>query len=224
MKKIKVFVISAFFVLSFTYPVYSLQILGDDVLRQVSAKGSVEIEIDNMKIDAMPGTMIYTDDDGSGNGVSASVHVIGDRTVQTFAAITDETDREGLLAGSYGDIALLGDHAIDSSEASRNLTISIVDELPLLSAINRFNRTDSVSRGRSAVKDRGASDASASGTTVSGILVNLPTLEMNSTGGTHQLVFKQEGAVNNEKFYFYHEISGIRTTAILGGKVEIAAR
>ena len=219
MKKTMIAMSSVFLFLSASFPAFSLQILDSAALRQISAKGTVEIEIDNMKIDALPGTMIYVDNDGSGDGVQASVHVIQGRTIQTFASITDETDREGLLKEAYGNLALLGDYAIVSSDDSKTLSISVVDDLPLMKEIMKFNNLDSVAGGKSKAKGYEGSSVS-----VSGVLVNLPTLEMTAAGGSHELVFKQEGAVNNDRSFFYHEISGLKTSAILGGKIEISAR
>lgn len=221
MKKTVIAISSVFLFLLASLPAFSLQILDSAALRQISAKGTVEIEIDNMKIDAMPGTMIYTDNDGSGDGVQASVHVIQGRTIQTFASITDETDREGLLKEAYGNIGLLGDYAIGSSADSKTLSISVVDDLPLMKEIMKFNKSDSATGGKSKAKGYEGEGSSVS---VSGVLVHLPTLEMTASGGSHELVFKQEGAMNNDRSFFYHEITGLKTSAILGGKIEISAR
>lgn len=209
MSKSALAISSALFCLVFTVNASALQLLDDVTMKKTGARGSVQIEIDNMRISAEVGTLKYTDNDGFNDGKGATVVVEHGSTVQQFNAITDGSNREGLLANAYGDISRFGDHAISSSIDSKNLTIGIVDELPILSSIATYS---ALSSGSSLPR------------TVSGIEVSLPTLEMRSSGGSHHMRFQQEGAINNDRDFCMHEISGERITAILGGKVEIAGR
>lgn len=209
MTKSGIFLYSAIFTLVFANNLLAFKKLDDKALRKISAQGSVQIEIDNMHITADLGITSYTDNDGTNNGKSATVVVTHGRTEQSFNAILDESDREGLLSAAYGDLGILGDHAIKSVEDTKSLTIGIEDELPLLSAINRFLKSDTSNSSTNAVQ---------------GIQVSLPTIEMKSSGGSHHMRFQQEGAINNNKEFSVHEISGQRITAILGGRVEIAGR
>lgn len=209
MAKSVIFLYSTIIAFVFTNNSFALQKLDDKTLKKIGAQGSVQVEIDHMRISADLGVTSYTDNDGANDGKSTTVMVSHGRTVQSFNAILDGSDREGLLGNAYGDINLLGDHAIESAEDTKSLTIGIVDELPLLSAISRYSKS-----GNSA----------SAGNAVSGIQVTLPTLEMKSSGGTHHMKFQQDGAINNNREFCLHEISGEKTTAILGGRVEIAGR
>lgn len=209
MAKSGIFLYSTIIALVFTNNSFALTKLDEKTLRKIGAQGSVQIEIDNMRISADLGVTSYTDNDGTNDGKSATVIVSHGSTVQSFNAILDDSDRDGLLSSTYGNLDILGDHAITSAEDTKSLTIGIVDELPMLSAINRFSKSG---------------DSAYPGSAVPGIQVTLPTLEMKSSGGSHHMTFQQDGAINNNKEFSLHEISGQRITAILGGKIEIAGR
>jgi len=204
MTKSGILLYSTIITLVLTNSSFALQKLDEKTLRKIGAQGSVQIEIDNMRIAAELGITSYTDNDGTNDGKSATVRVSHGKTVQVFNAILDGSDREGLLGAAYGDLDLLGNHAIKSVEDTQNLTIGISNELPLLSAISRYSKSP--------------------GSAIPGIQVFLPTLEIKTSGGSHHMTFQQEGAINNNKEFSLHEISGERIIAILGGKVEIAGR
>jgi len=191
-------------------PVYCLQRIDDNYLKKIHGQAGVEIEIDSMSIKAEIREMRYTDTDGTFDGRPGSVFVSNTRTFQRFYAIKDETDREGLLQSAYSDERVLGEYAIKSYADTRNLMIDIVDELPVLTKMNRYNWgadfNPDLRRNLS----------------VSGILVTLPTLEIVADAPEFSIGIRQEGAINNNAVYFQCTGSGKSVMAILSGKVEIA--
>lgn len=211
MLKKAVFFIPVFLCGIHEYPVYGLQRLNDLELKRVHGQGGVEIEIDNMSIKAEIREMRYTDTDGTFDGTPGSVFISNTRTYQRFYAIKDETNREGLLYTAYNDERVLGEYAIKSYADTRNLRIDIVDELPVLTKMNRYNLgADSNPRLRRSYS-------------VSGILITLPTLEIVADAPEFSIGVRQEGAINNNAIFFKCTGSGKSVMAILNGKVEIAA-
>jgi len=191
------------------YPVYSLQRLDDKALKKIHAQGGVEIEIDNMSIKAEIREMRYTDTDGTFDGKPGAVFVSNTRTFQRFYAIKDETNREGLLQTAYSDERILGAYAIKSYADTRNLRIDLVDELPVLTRMSKYNfAADNTNLKRNI--------------SVSGILVTLPTIEIVADAPEFSIGVRQDGAINNNAIFFKCTGSGKSVMAILNGKVEIA--
>lgn len=205
MKITGIFFTSAIIVFTCSFSAYSMQKLAGNELKKIKGQASVEIEIDNMQIKSDSLKIIYIDEDGTGNSMPATATISMGSTIQSFNAIIDETSRDGVLSGTYSGSRLYSKYGINSSSDSSNLTIGIEEKLPMLSSIKQFlsgNETLSVQ----------------------GIQVYLPTLEMNISGGTRSINFQQDGAINNNIEFCIRQITGIRTTAILGGRVEIAGR
>lgn len=191
-------------------PVYALQRLDDMTLKKIHGQGGVEIEIDNMSIKAEIREMRYTDTDGTFDGKPTSVFISNTRTYQRFYAIKDETDREGLLYTAYNDERILGEYAIKSYADTRNLRIDIVDELPVLTKINKYNLGADLNPNL------------RRNLSVSGILLTLPTLEIVADAPEFSIGIRQEGAFNNNAVFFKCTGSGKSVMAILSGKIEIA--
>jgi hypothetical protein len=158
-----------------------------------------------MNIKSDPFTVVYTDDDGTGDFKPASAVIKMGSTEQSFNAITDETERNGILSGKYGNIGLPGNYGINSASDSKHLTIGIEDELPFLSEMEKSSSGNNTS-------------------SVQGVQVYLPTIEMKISGGSRSTSFQQDGAINNNIEFCIREITGIRTMAILNGRVEISGR
>ncbi len=190
-------------------PSYALQRLSNKALKKVYGHGGVQIEIDKMSIKADIRELLYTDTDGIFNGRPASVFISNMRTSQQFYAIKDETDRQGLLQAAYNDERILGEYAIKSSADTRNLEINIVSELPVMTAINRYNYGLS---GNSNLRRNPV---------VSGIHVTLPTLEIVADALSFSIGVRQAGTINNNAVYFEYAGSGRHVMAILRGNVEI---
>lgn len=192
-------------------PAYSMERLDDKALKKVYGQAGVEIEIDNMSIRAEIREMRYTDTDGVFDGRPGSVFVSNTRTYQRFHAIVDETSREGLLETAYNDERVLGEYAIKSYADTRNLMIDIVDELPVLTKMHKYNLGADVKQDL------------RRNMSVSGILITLPTLEIVADAPEFSVGIRQEGAINSNSVYFQCTGSGKSVMAILKGRVEIAA-
>lgn len=192
-------------------PIYSLERLDDRSLKQIYGQGGVEIEIDNMSIRAEIREMRYTDTDGTFDGRPGSVFISNTRTYQRFHAIVDETSREGLLETAYNDERILGEYAIRSYADTSNLKIDIVNELPVLTKMHRYNMGADLNQNL------------RRNMSVSGILITLPTLEIVADAPEFSIGIRQEGAINNNAVFFECTGSGKSVMAILRGKIEIAA-
>ena len=209
MLKKTVFIIPVFILGMHLEPAYALERLSNKALKRSYGQGGVRIEIDNMSIKAEIREMSYTDTDGTFDGRPATVFVSNMRTSQRFYAIKDETDRNGLLHAAYNDERIFGQYAIKSSADTRNLEINIVSELPVMTAINKYNYGSSGSSGL------------RKNPVASGIQVTLPTLELVSEALSFSIGIRQAGAINSEAIYFECSSTGKNVMAILRGRVEI---
>jgi len=189
----------------------ALEMMTDASMKDVTGQAGVSIAIDDVVLESWVGDTRYTDEDGTagmGVGTDAGSVVISDQhTIQDFQAIlTDGTTllspgtplaETGLLVGYTGTRNLFDMNTTDGFEPSA-LSID-VGTCPVLTTAH----------------------AAGGGGPIAGVVIGLPTLEINTSASTMDIGIASDVADNNGFNYITIE-EGASTLHILGGHVEIA--
>jgi hypothetical protein len=205
----------------------ALTALTDNAMNDVTGQAGVSITVDDVVMETWVGTTMYTDLDGSATGalatgdyvadVAASLVISNKHTIKTFQAITGYDAVDGLYSpgieltqktlGAF-NLDTDDDHIADAYEAH---AIKIdVGTLDILSDGKAYNNGAGVGTGDAALQ-------------VTGVVIGLPTLEINTSSDTYTVGVVQTDAVNQgAQVTFIQVTTGAKTQHILGGVLEIA--
>jgi hypothetical protein len=183
------------------FSAFGLEAMNDQAMNDVTGQAGVSIAVDNVQLYQSIGKLSYTDTDGiptAGiNGGTLAIHNLVQMT--KINAITDGTDRGGILANDYN--AILGNGFYTGPFVAQALSIDVVDALPILSAGVSYNMG-------------GAAN-------IAGVLIGLPTVEIVQSISPFDIVVEASGSANDGASFGQLAIEN-QVTAILSGTLEIA--
>ena len=174
------------------FSAFGLEMMTDSNLKDVTAQGGVQIALDDIVIEQTVGSTAYVDDDGAAYGPAAGVGA--------SLVVGDRHKRMTINAlGGPGSMGGVGTLAATKDYADYTASPLIID------------------LGACALLSGAPVNA---GATVLGINIVLPTVEIDVTGDTYTVGIGDTAGENVKNFCTI--ISKGKTTAILGGHVEIA--
>ncbi|MCF8026649.1 MAG: DUF6160 family protein [Desulfobacteraceae bacterium] len=236
MKRLTAILVAGLFVLA-PLSASAMEMMSDSNMKDVTGQAGVSISIDDVVLEQWVGETRYTDTDGFATaeynptadaanslgyvvteGTSTSVVISDQHKIQDIQAITSmQPDGQGGVEFvSPGNLGLTnntarynydgsGDGVADTFKASA-LTID-VGTCEALTAGKNYNLS----------LDMG----SEPGISVAGVVIGLPTVEINTSASTQTIGIAQAGAVNDGKNFITIE-QGASTMHVLGGTLEIA--
>lgn len=211
---------------------FALKSMDSDSMKDATAQAGVSLTVDDVVLESWSGTTTYWDNDGASDISDAvadtrtGLVIGGSHTVKTFQAMTSRDTTTGLLVSpgiglthdTIDAVALAGlEYGVYQAHA---LDIDI-GTLAILSAGKTYNAATLLGYTSDVV--------------VAGVIIGLPTLEINTTELTGKVIsIDQAGAVNdgtvgghvlanngrNAQFIEIQTTS--KTLHILGGTLEIA--
>ncbi len=196
-----------------TSSAFALQSMDSDTMKDTTGQAGVSITVDDVLIETWVGTTTYTDLDGT-DGTAGSINITGKHTIQSFEGITGYdgsalfSPGNGLTQTELGEFNYDADgDGVRESFHAMPLTID-VGSCQILSEGLAFNNGAGVGTGSTAVQ-------------VVGVVIGLPTLEINTSADTYTVTASQAGAANDGAA-FIQVSTGAKTQHILGGTIEIA--
>jgi len=190
--------------------VSALEMMTDSNMKDVTGQAGVSIVIDDVVLEQWVGTTTYTDTDGT-DDTASSIVLSDQRTVQNFQAITAssdpstfstlESEGQALTQSSLDPTALA---ILGGSFQAHALTID-VGTCPVYSAGASYN----------------SGLAGGGDLIMTGVVIGLPTLEINTSASTKTISATQTGAANSGA-EFISISEGASTLHVLGGTLEIA--
>ena len=209
MKKLTGILIAAALILA-PMSVSALEMMTDSNMKDVTGQAGVSIIVDDIVLEQWVGSTTYTDNDGT-DGTAGSISLNDQHTVQNFQAITESTD-----PGTFSTLASPG----------QALTQSSLDPTALSVLGGSFQaHALTIDVGTCPVYSAGAtynsSLAGGGALTMTGVVIGLPTLEINTSASTTIVTAGQAGAANDGAEFIQID-EGASTLHVLGGTVEIA--
>lgn len=183
--------------LIFTSTVFAMSLMTEAEMRAVIGQAGVSIQIDYIMFEQFIGSLSYTDDDGT-TGDPASVVISDQHIIKTFSGMTSENDFIEQFKDMTGGVTPIGVWNKFSA-----LTID-VGKGSILSAINN----DVLAYSPEPI--------------ITAVLVNLPTLLINTSSEEYSIGLNMAGASNDGADFVTIKTDG-NVMAVLGGTVEIAA-
>ena len=192
---------------------YSMQKMNDNQLEQISAGDAVGILADHLYIYSAFNKISFFDKDGLSGSDGASLALNNlEFDVVRFEALA----RDGTIIYDPDEQHLQGDARFDTSQSNyitdfqpSILTINVIDELPVMSAMSNFKLYDNQNKD----------DAN-----YSGLYIGLPTIEtyIDETNLGSITISSLYSSIANSDKSFAHIYTQSMQLDILGGKLEIA--
>ena len=167
----------------------ALEALTDNALNSVTGQAGVTIAADDIVLETWIGETRYTDTDGT-DGIAGSLVISNQHTVQTLQGISSSTD-----PGTFTTLHSVG----------VELTKTSLDAAALAGMGGAFIAQGLIiDVGTCAIYSAGASynaTLAAGGTpttlTMAGVVIGLPTLELNTSSDTYTVGIAETGAYND---------------------------
>lgn len=203
----------------FASSAFALQTMSVDNMKDTTGQAGVSITVDDVIIETWVGTTSYTDLDGVGGTDTdpGSITISDKHTIKTYQAMTSATDTDG-----DGVLDTLASPGLLLTQTSLGILNEDSDHDGIADTYNAHALKIDV--GNCAILAAGLAhnnSAPPAAVRVAGVVIGLPTLEINTSADTYTVGATLAGGQANPSTYI--QIStGAKTQHILGGTVEIA--